>query len=531
MAEPFKKDLREVPVAEWKAPSARAVPRGRFATNMAANLGNLILGLAVGLFFTPYLVKCLGPSLYGLVPLTNTMVSYMSIATLGLNTAVSRYLTVALEKGETSEANRIFNTSLFGSLWITLALLIPATLLACFAHVVVKVPAGAEDSVRVLFAFTAAAFLLSTAATAFGVSTFCRNRFDLSYLIAAMGTLIRVGVVVALFQVFTPGLWQVGWGILGASVIAAAAAVWTWRKLTPELGIAPRLADFDTFKSISQTTGWLLISQVGTLLLVSVDLLVANRMLGPEAAGRYAVVLQWSILLRGVAGGFSGLFAPTVMSLFARGEIDALVRYARRSVKFIGLLLALPVGLVCGFSGPLLRLWVGEGFVSLSPLMMLLTLPLCVNLAYLPLHHLSLATDKVRLPGIVQLAIGLANIMLAVLLSSHVVGWGAYGIALSGIAVLTFRNLVFTPFYGAYILGRCGPIFMREAVPCVVSSLSVVAACLAVRQVWDFRSWFDLILGAGLISIVYATAGFWLFLSREERSELLSRLPRSLGFG
>src|SRR6476660_7406110 len=114
------------------AESTKTIPvpqrRGRFAVNLLANVGYLGLSMAVGVWYVPFLVKHLGAGAYGLIPLASTLTSYMSLITLGLNAAVGRSLTIALERGEDERANGIFNTSLWGSLALNVGLLIPAGL-------------------------------------------------------------------------------------------------------------------------------------------------------------------------------------------------------------------------------------------------------------------------------------------------------------------------------------------------------------------------------------------------------------------
>src|SRR6478672_7338267 len=90
--------------------------RGRFTVNLFANVGSLGLSMLVGVWYVPFLVGHLGVAAYGLIPLASTLTSYMSLITLGLNSAVGRSLTIALEREDHAQANRIFNTSLWGSL-------------------------------------------------------------------------------------------------------------------------------------------------------------------------------------------------------------------------------------------------------------------------------------------------------------------------------------------------------------------------------------------------------------------------------
>src|SRR6476469_4158800 len=99
---------------------------GRFALNLVSNIGQLGLSMVVGAWYVPFLVRQLGPAVYGLIPLTSLITSYMALITVGLESAVARTLAIALERDDNREANRIFNVSFLGNLALCLFLLIPA---------------------------------------------------------------------------------------------------------------------------------------------------------------------------------------------------------------------------------------------------------------------------------------------------------------------------------------------------------------------------------------------------------------------
>src|SRR5882724_12881080 len=143
------------------APTARPVAKsGRLSANLCANMAQLGLTLVIGVWYVPFLVKQLGPSAYGLIPLSTSLTAYMALITLAVNSAVGRYLTIALEKEEHSRANLIFNTSFWGSLALTAVLLVPAALGVIYLDRLINIPAGFSVEARWLFAGTAAAFLL-----------------------------------------------------------------------------------------------------------------------------------------------------------------------------------------------------------------------------------------------------------------------------------------------------------------------------------------------------------------------------------
>lgn len=498
--------------------------RGRLAVNVAANLASYAVGLVIGIWYVPYLIHHVGTVGYGLIPLITTMTNYMGIVTLGLNAAVGRFITLAAEQGDHPRANRVFNTSLFGSVLLVLVLMPPALWAALNVERLLRVPPAYVTQARWLALATVAAFLLNQIKTAFDVSTFCRNRFDLRNLVSIGESLTRVAVVVTFFSLAPPQLWQVGTAIVASGVFSFLGAVYFWRRLMPELRIHLGGFDLRTLRELVGMAGWNVLNQIGTILFLGVDLLVINRLFGARTGGHYAAVLQWSALLRGLASAFAGAFIPTIIAFYARRDLEGLVHYARRSVKLTGLAMALPIGLVCGSSRSLLQAWLGPDFASLAPLLSLMTAHLAINLGYLPLHGINTATNQVRLPGIVQLAMGAANLALALLLAGPA-RWGVYGVAGAGAIVLTFKNTVFTPIYAAHVLKLPWNTFLKGSLPSVTAAVATAGLTWLVLTRIPVGHLSHLAVVWMGLSAVYVVAVYFGLLSAKEREEIRRANP------
>ena len=501
------------------AQSPLAANHGRFAPNLLANLGHLGFSMLVGVWYVPYLVNNLGPAPYGLVPLTSSITAYMLLVTMSLNSAVARTMAAALEHGDTRRANSIFNTSFWGSIALCAILTIPAVLGLVHLERLIRIPPGYESEARWLFAGVVVAFLLNEIKTPFDVSSFCRNRFDLRNIVSICEILTRVSIVVLLFTAAGPSIAHVGVAIALGTAVSAGGAIWLWRVLTPALRLSRRDFDIGILRGLTHTGGWVVVSTLGSFLYLNLDLVVANRLFSPEQSGRYAAILQLVFFVRLFANSVAGLFTPNMLALYARGNGAELLVYLRRSIRFSGLMLALPIGLLCGFGEPLLRIWLGPDFARLSPLLFILAFHLCVNLSMQPLYALPLAADRVKVPGIVALAIGVGNLLLALLLAGHL-GWGLYGLAVPGAVMLTVRHLVFTPLYGARILGQPAATFYCQVVPTLLATAIAIGLCRLLMLRWEIAHWQQLIAASLIASFAFAAIVFLFFLKPAERAEI-----------
>lgn len=499
--------------------SAISVGRGQFVTNLVTNVGALVLSLLIGLWFTPYLIRHLGVASYGLIPLITQITGYLGIVTLALNSAMGRWITIALERREHEEANHYFNASFFGSLLLTAVLAVPAGFAAAHVHRLIAVPAGQEAQAGWFMASALAVFFLNTLLTPFGVATYSMNRFDLRNLVTIAERLVQVGGVVLFFALVTPRLWQVGLALVAATLVSGGISLRLWRQLTPMLKVSWHDFRLEAVRKLASFGGWVSVNTVGTILFLAIDLLVVNRLFGPAAGGRYAAVMQWSGLLRTLAATIAMVFGPTILYIYARNDIDGLVAYTGRSVKFMGIVVALPIGLICGLAAPLLGTWLGPEFVGLAPLMSLMTIHLSVNLAVMPLFSIQTATNRVAVPGIVTLVMGAANLGLALLLAGPA-RWGLYGVAAAGAIMLSAKNLLFTPVYCAHCLGRRPLAFFRPILRIVLLTAATAAVCFGLSRLVYLSGWIRLGAAVVAVSLVYVAVVLLTQVSSEERGML-----------
>lgn len=491
----------------------------RFRTNVLANVCYLAFNMGMQLWFTRYLIHSLGVATYGLVPLSTSITGYMAIITISLSGSVGRFLTVNLAKGDVAAANRTFNTSLFASITLALALIPVAGMLAWFAPSLLTIPPGQENGTRFLLLCTCSAFLLNAVGSNFACATFAKNRFDVQRLIDATGYLTQVGVILILFSCVGARLWYVGFGIVGSVLVRQACYQISWRKLTPEVRIRPKAFDRRRLREVLGLGGWLTINQLGTLLFLQIDLLVVNTVVGAQATGLYAPGLQISGVLRELAGLVAGVLTPTYAASHALGDTERVVRISQRVVRLLGLAMALPIGLTCGLSQPLLTLWLGERYAAMGPLLMLMLVHLSVNIAVTPLFGINQALNRVKWPGIASVLLGLVNLGLAVTLAGPV-GWGVYGVAAAGAIVLTIKNAIFIPAYAAHILKQPRLVFARAMLPCIIGTLCIGLAAYGLTRVFAIQSLLQLLAAALSVSVVAIPAMAWLGMSSKDRQIL-----------
>jgi membrane protein EpsK len=241
---------------------------------------------------------------------------------------------------------------------------------------------------------------------------------------------------------------------------------------------------------------------VGAMLLGRADLLVVNAFFGAAMTGGYGSVAQFSLLLEYLVNAAAIVVRPIVLAKYAQGDIQSLQRLSSQTVKLLGLLLALPVGLLCGFYRPLLSIWLGPSFEYLSLLLILLVCHQSLNLSVRPLLDVQNAYNRVRWPGIVTLLSGCSALVLAVL-SAMWGKWGAAGVAASVAVAWTAKNAAYMPLYTARIMGLPWWVFLPSLFGSILGTFFVGMASYGFTLLWMPAGWLSLAGSATVVSLLY----------------------------
>jgi len=495
------------------------LPRNVFLQVLA-----FIARIAVGVALTPYLVKHLGRAAYGLVPIAGIMTEYVSIITQGISGATGRFLAIALQRDDVDDANRVMNTAFFSYLGLALIQIPIFGLILYYANLLFAIPQVLYRDAILLLGCSAVSFLVNLVCSVFVVPMYANNRLDILRAFDIGRQIGRISAIVVLFMAFRPTLRYVGYVDLAVSLCVAAGTVVVGRRLAPTLKLNVRAYDWRKLRELLGMGGWLVVNYLGFLLFLRIDVWVCNRFVGADAAGEYAAVLQWSTLIRHGGTVLATMVAPMLVIYYARSETENLIRLTKLSVRILCLLLAIPVSILCAFSSSILALWLGESFAPLASLMVIMLCHLTINVGMLPLFNIQTTLNKVRIPALVTVALGIVNAALALGLV-EVLGWGVYGVAIAGAIILTAKNAFFTPVYAAVILNRPWYTFAKGSLSGVAFLAGLTGVGYGLNCVFLPTSWGHLIALSFLVGVT-GLVGVWFMLSRKDRRLMIDLVPR-----
>ncbi|MBF4244658.1 hypothetical protein EA004_06310 [Vibrio anguillarum] len=489
--------------------------RKQVLKNVSMNIISLACNVTIGILLIPYLVNRLGVIAYGLIPLSMLIVEYMSLVTQSICSSINRYLSIAINNNHKEiddERHVIFNTSLFG---IIALVIIQFILFICPILNIddwIDINDLLVNDVIYLFLFVFFSYLVSLISSVFSVSMYAKNRLDLMQFSNIARVLIRTFLIIILFECYAVNLEIVGLATFVSSSLTLLYSIYWFYKLTPDIKINIAFFKYRKVKVLGSFGGWLLINQVGFLLLSRFDIFLVNQLIGAESSGEYAIVVQLSNLIRSLLGVFSGIIGPIIITLYAKGEIDRIKEITYTFSKMITLVSIVPISILLFNSKAILNLWLGSGYDKLIPLLIILVAPLIFNIGVLPIFSVNTALNKVKIPGVLSLIFGMLYIILSILLVRHT-DLGMYAVAISSMLALSIKNAIFTPIYAAYILNQKWYRYLQIQMVGLVYFLICGSIAFSIKGFYCDE---DELLINLMLTLIIITPLLFLFLNKKE---------------
>ena len=497
----------------------------RFTKNLIANIIYFGINIIIGLALVPFFLHSLGESAYGLVPLATSLTSYVTLVIDAINGAISRYLTLDLQKGDTAKANETFNTALFGTLGVILILVPVALFVACCAPLIFDIGNENPIDVILLFSLVFGSILIRTWSSNFQVPLFANNRLDLQNIVNATNLIAQIVIVVPLFLIFGATLPFVGLSYFLAAILALFTATMLSHKVSPFLKISLRSFSCKRAKEILGVSGWLTVTKLGLVLKNQLALMVVNISIGAVAGTEYSLAVTWSTLIMSIISLLVNCFTPQVYSYRAKNDSVGMTRFVSVTVKITTALTAILVGLVVVFAGQLMTFWVGSEYARLAPLVAFIVIPVIFSVQSSCCAPINASYVKVRVPAFANIFGGITTLILALFLPTF---FGIYGVALAvGISTFLVSGFI-SPVYGAYLLKIPKYTFLKPAVPGYILLVILILSGEILNSVLEISSIFEVIVAGCILGIFALVFVIKLLLGKDERKMMRLLLPDKL---
>ena len=496
-----------------------------------ALLSYVVLALhnLVGLLYTPFMLRMMGKSEYGLYSIAASIVAYLTVLDLGFGNAIVRYTAKFRAENKQEEQYEMFGMFFLLYCGIGLIALLAGGVLYWNAENIFDASMTANELSRTKIILALMIFNLAVTFpfSLFGSIITAYEQFIFQKVIIIVRIILNTATMIVLLN-------------FGYKAIAMVVVTTVFNLLTHGLNfwyckhylkIKLKFAKFQWgfLKEVSIYSFWIFLNAIMDRIYWSTGQFVLGAYAGTAVVAVFAVAIQLQHMYMSFSTAISGVFLPKVTAMAVREsdgkEIsDLFIKTGR--IQYCVMILVLTGFFL--FGRQFIRLWAGDGYDDAYIISMLffvpLTVPLIQNLGITILQ----ARNQMKFRSLLYLVISLASLGLQIPLSKY---YGGIGCACAiAVALVLGHILVMNVYYQVKqnidIIG-----FWKEIVKMsVVPALLTVGTYLILQQ-YALDSIFKLIVGIVLYLIIYLPLFFAFSMNAYERDLILKSVKKILKRG
>ena len=497
----------------------------KIAVNSFVSVSAHFIRMAISLFMTPYLLSRLGKEVYGILPLVNSIIAFLTIASGGIQSSVGRYASLNFAGGHEDKANRYINTAFFLLAGLFSLILIPFVIATICLPSLLNLPQGHELEAQIVFGVLGVNLILLMLTSPFQIGIYFKQRFDIRGAISITGQLIYVTVIIGVFFFFEPNIMYVSFALLFNTLISVFISIVISKRLVPSLKFSPSLFDKSKLKEIGSYSFWTLIIQATVLIFLNTDYIIINKCIGSSAVTNYSLVARFNELMRAVITAAVRVVMPLFTQLEAKNDFGLIRSIYRKGVRGTLLLIIPPSFLLCIFSNELLLTWVGPGYHGVDTLFWIVLLPQVLILGAMPANVMLGGLGKVKWVGIVNSVCACFNLALSLVLVIYF-DMGVIGVALASSLILSLKNFFFMPLYSSHCIKMPTLDYYKAFLRPLAAGVPMIFLAFYIQNNFDITGWVKLLSSSALCTVLFGITAYLIAFETSDRDDCKEFLTR-----
>lgn len=486
-----------------------------------AILSYISLGLSniIGLIYTPFMLRMMGQSEFGLYSLVASVVAYLTVLDFGFGNAIIRYTAKFRAEGKTEE-----QYSMFGMFIL---------LYSCIGVLAFLAGLGLYFNVDTLFGKTMSPEELNKAQVMMLLLIFnLAATFPLSIfgsIISAYENFIFQKIVIIIRIILNPLVMVVmllmGYKAVGMVVIttifniATLLSNWWYCKYRLRIHIYYKNYDRSLLKEIGGFSFFLFIKLILDKIYWSSGQFVLGAVSGTVSVALYSLAIQ----IKGYYGSFtyilSPLFLPKLTKMITNqssmNDISALFIKVGR-IQFIIAQFILSGFLLFGYD--FINLWAGSDYTMSYWIILILIVPLTFPLIQSLGHPLFQALNKQKIQTLIYLLAAILSISLSIPLT---INYGVLGTALSiSVAIIVCEIFIMNIYYSR--IGINVVSFWRSILILFLKTMPLFLISAFLRYYYSATDAFVLMIQIILYSCMYFLIFYFILSDSYEKNLVYS---------
>ncbi|MGD1018520.1 MAG: oligosaccharide flippase family protein [Verrucomicrobiia bacterium] len=482
----------------------------RVFRNSSLEMASKVVGIAAGIFLSPYLIHSLTKETYGLWVLIGSVVGYFGFTDFGVRIATGRLIAYYRARQDAAKVNHTINTSLAlltaSGLVVTLLTFLLSPYFGHLFHIgpnVLHVPTAVF-----LCGFAVAVGL---PLTVFEGCLAGYERYDLINIVEIIMIIARVGLTVWMIQL--------GYGILALAAINFALTVagggvkfLLCHRVFEPLHVAVEHIDRVTIRETYATSIWFLILAVSVRISFFTDNIVIGYFRSTGEVAVYSVAGRLAQYALVAVAAFNVVLMPVSAGYDAQADLAKQRRLLLLGTRASFAAAIFMATIFLAYGGRIIHIWVGSGFEKGATVLAILTFPMITQSSQTTTLMVMQGMAKHKNLSLIYLVEALSNLILSLILVRPL---GMIGVALGTALTSTFSSLIAQPIYVCRVLSLGLADYYRKAfLPVLVASAPLVALIVGFQYVWLPQKFISMAIFCILSAALYFGAVYLFFFTK-----------------
>ena len=499
------------------------MPVNQLKAGVVLNYVVIFLNTVVGLLYTPYMLRMMGQSEYGLYSLVASVIAYLTVLDLGFGNAIVRYTAKFRAEKKTEEQYEMFG--MFFLLYLVIGIIAFGIGLGLYFNVDTlfgnTMTAVELDRARIMMLLLVANLAFTFPMSIWGSIVQAYEDFVFQKSLNIIRIILNTVVMICLLHFGYKAVAMVVVQTIFNVLTLVLNFIYCRRKLNIHIYFRFKHFHWGFLKEVAIYSFWIFLNAIMDRVYWSTGQFVLGAMVGTVAVAVFAIAIQLEGMYMQFSTAISSVFLPKVTAMVAtnrsRKEIsDLFIRTGR--IQYIVLAYILSGFII--FGRQFIELWAGAGYSDAYIISLLffipLTVPLIQNLGITILQ----ARNEMKFRSVLYIIIALVSLAMQIVLTRFFGGIGC-AMGVSG-ALVVGQILIMNVYYRRRQDLDIKTFWKEISKMSIIPIVLIFSSMLVIRHFFALDSWGKLILGIAAFSLVYIPLFFRFSMTDEERNLFIS---------
>lgn len=485
-----------------------------------------LVQIIIGVIYTPIMLRLLGQSEYGLYQLVYSVVSYLSLLSLGFGSSYLRFY--SRYKAQEDEDGVAKLNGMFMIIFCSISVICVICGMVMIGNVRSIFGTGLTDSeyatARILMGLLIINLAMTFPNSVFNCSITAHEKFLFQKLLILIQNLLSPFLSLPLLIMGYGSVGMVSVTTFLTVAVLLTNLYYCLKKLHIkfifhglQIGLLKEMWVFTFFIFINQ-----IIDQINW----NVDKFLLGRFAGTTAVAIYGVGGQINTLYLQFSTSISNVFVPKVNRIVAESNDDKqltilFTKVGRIQFIILGMILS---GFVF-FGNPFVKIWAGSEYGASYIVALLLIVPVTVPLIQNLGIEIQRAKNMHKARAVVYLAIAIANVFISIPLIKIM---GPAGAALGTAISLIAGNVIFMNWYYHARIGMNMFYFWKEIAKFVPALIGPCVVGIIIMNFANITGLVKLGVFAIVYTVVYGLSMYFLGMNEEEKQLVMGPIRKIL---